>query len=156
MRNSNASSSCLSSYVSLPTILICRMRARSPSLILIAIRTLFPGTSSTSVVTLAAYLPWLKYWSVSDCSTSSITERSKVLPAFRPICASGSSRSSVLMSLLPSIVNDSIEGRSDTAMISVPSSHRISTSLKKPVPYTARVASWTRWRSSVSPMLTGR
>ena len=64
--------------------------------------------------------------------------------------------SSVLMSLLPSIVKLSIDGRSFTITSSVPPSRRSSTSLKKPVAYSERSDSSTRRWSIRSPMLTGR
>ena len=132
------------------------MRARSPSLIVMAMSTLLSGSSLTSASTRAEYLPRLKYWSIRDCSTSSRTDWLKVLPFLRPMRASGSCRSSVLMSLLPVIVKSEIEGRSATATTSVPLSQRISTSRKKPVPYTARIASRMRLWSTRSPIFTGR
>jgi len=99
----------------------------------IAILTRLSDSSSTVVSTRTAYLPREKYWSVRNRLTSSSVDSLKVLPRARPTLRSDFSRSSVLMSLLPSIVKLSMEGRSRTATTRVPPSRRSSTSLKKPV-----------------------
>ena len=56
-----ASSSSSSVNAVLPAMLICRMRARLPSLTSIVTLTLLPGTSSTLASTRTAYLPREKY-----------------------------------------------------------------------------------------------
>ena len=125
----------------LPTRLIMLILARLPSLMSTTMSTLLPGNSVILVSTRTAYLPRLKYWSVRYCLTSSSTERSKVLPVARPTLRRLFCRSSVLMSLLPLISNFAIEGRSTTTTSSVLPSRRSSTSRKKPVAYSARIAS---------------
>ena len=95
----------------LPTMLICRIRARSPSVILMAILTLLSGRSSTSVVTRRRVLALAEV--LVGQGLLDFVQDGPVEDASRTSGRSWTAtrcRSSVLMSLLP-VMREALDGR---------------------------------------------
>ena len=115
-----------------------------PSLTVMVTSTRLRSRRDTVGVISTLYLPRLLYWRVSSWVTRSRARRSKVSPSDRPASFRPLSRSSDLMSLLPVSVSLLIAGRSVTVTTRMCPGGRRCTSSKKPVLYSARIASPAR------------
>src|SRR5690606_27207472 len=140
----------------LPTMLICRILATSPSNTSKLTPTRLRGSGVTVEVTSTPYLPLPRYCSFSSNSARSSIDWSKMRPSPKPTCMSDLVIALESNSRMPLNVTDAMVGRSCTTTTTTSLSVWICTSLKKPVPYRRRTASVASASVNCSPTLTGK
>src|SRR5690606_5559793 len=153
---SNRSSSSLSEKALLPTTLIWRILATSPSNTSKLTPTRLRGKGVTVEVTSTPYLPLPRYCSLSSYSARSSIDWSKMRPSPKPTCISDVVIALESNSRMPLNVTDAIVGRSWTTTTTTSLSVWMRTSLKKPVAYRRRTASVASASVNSSPTFTGR